>query len=62
MIGTAPRNPTQEVKNLALSDIPLNGASDSKTASGLDMTIMNKPTKMPTPAMGNNSLGFTSNP
>ena len=61
-MGTAPRNPTHDVKNLALMVIPLNGAKDNNTARGLDTTIINIPTKIPTPAMGNSSEGFTNKP
>src|SRR5690606_23929462 len=50
-MGTAPRNPTQEIYNRLLAFI-LNGSKLRSTLKGLATTIKNKEISKPTPIMG----------
>ena len=55
MMGTAPRNPTQATNSFPLKLIFLNGNKRAKTDTGRETKIINRPIKIPTPAIGNNS-------
>jgi hypothetical protein len=62
IIGTAPRNPTQEIYTLSLLSIFRNGSKHKNTVSGREKNIIEKLIIRPGIIIGISSCGFTNKP
>src|SRR5690606_32699330 len=62
IIGTAPRNPTQDIYTLSLVGIFGKGNKHKKTVIGREKNIIKKLIIKPGIIIGTNSAGFTSKP